>query len=234
MSSNPTGTLERMSWPIVLRSRSVAHVAGLPPAILTVAPGFRHESMPNEVGVLLPSNEGPKKLIDVVVQDPTCRGSAMLGLFLANPFLNVGLEGARLAAAGVGWVTNLPSVEQQDVEFSQQLADVALDHGRELDGLSQFRGLGLRIAAVVAGGDGAAAAAAIEPDAMIVMPGIADFAAGFPSLRQRGTAAQAVAQAARAAGWSGLILGLADAREADHEALWPDSLDGIVCRPVPE
>ena len=68
---------------------------------------------------------------------------------------------------------------------------------------------------------------------MIVLPRVADFAAGFPSFRQRGAAAHAVAEAARQAGWTGFLLGLAERREADHETLWPDSLDGVLCRPAP-
>ena len=157
----------------------------------------------------------------------------MLGLFLAGPFLNMTLESARLAGAGLGWITNLPSVEQQDEEFSQQLADVGLDRGRELACLAQLRARGFRVAAVVADGRGAAAAAAIGPEALIILPRVADFAAGFPSLRQRGAAAQAVAAAAAGAGWSGLLLGLAEGSDADHETLWPDRLDGLVCRPRP-
>ena len=157
----------------------------------------------------------------------------MLGLFLAGPFLNMALEGGRLAGAGLGWIANLPSVEQQDEEFSQQLADVGLDRGRELACLAQFRAQGFRVAAVAADGPGAAAAAAIGAEALIILPRVADFAAGFPSLRQRGAAAQAVAEAAAGTGWSGLLLGLAEGSDADHETLWPDRLDGLVCRPRP-
>lgn len=223
-------TLDCMAWRIVLRG---AAGAGLPSLILTIGPRLRHENMPDEVGLLLPTNAGPKTLIDAVVNDPSRCSDAILGIFLANPFLNLGLEGANLKQAGVRWIINLPSVEQQDEEFSQQLADVALDRGRELACLAQFRAQGFRIAAVVADGPGATAAAAIDPEALVVMPRIADFAAGFPSLRQRGTAAQAVADAAREAGWSGTLLGLAEVREAEHEGLWPVRWDGLVCRPTP-
>ena len=49
--------------------------------------------MPDEVSLLLPANEGPKRLIEAVVDDPKPYADAMLGLFLASPFLNVTLEG---------------------------------------------------------------------------------------------------------------------------------------------
>lgn len=156
----------------------------------------------------------------------------MLGLFLGSPFLNVGLEGAKLAQAGVRWISNLPSVDQQDEEFLQQLSDVGLDRQRELASLSQLSAQGFSIAAVVSDAPGAAAAAAITPQAMLVMPRVVDFAAGFPSLRQRGAAAHAVSEAASEAGWNGPLLGLADASEAEHERLWPAPLEGVICRPV--
>lgn len=223
--------IDCLSWRIVLRSGTAPPKTELPRAILTLSPGFEHESMPGEVGLLLPTNPGPKRLADAVAGDPELCRDAMLGLFLAGPFLNLDLEGTRLARAGVRWIANLPSVEQQDEEFSQQLADVGLDRDRELACLAQFRSQGFRIAAVVADAPGAVAAAAVEPEALIILPRVADFAAGFPSLRQRGAAAQAVADAASAAGWSGLLLGLAEGSDADHEALWPERLDGLVCRP---
>lgn len=224
--------VEMMTWRIALRARPATPQIKLPAAVVTIAPCFRHERMPPEVSLLLPTNEGPKQLIDAVVEDPARCADAILGLFMANPFLNVALESTRLAAAGVAWVTNLPSVEQQDKDFSRHLADVALDRPRELDCLRQFRARGFKIAVVVTDGPGGAAAAAIEPDALIVLPRVADFAAAFPSLRQRGAAAQAVYEAARGGGWHGPLLGLGEPRETQYERLWPERLDGLLCRPA--
>lgn len=221
-----------LSWRIELSARRAPEAPGAPASILTTAPPFHHESMPAEVGMLLPTGPGPGRLIDDVSNDPSLCSGAMLGLFLGGPFLNVVLESTRLHRAGVTWVANLPSVDQQDEEFARQLADVELDHERELECLAQFRAHGFRTAAVVADAAGAAAAAAVEPDILIVFPRVADFAAGFPSLRQRSSASREVARAAQAAGWSGLLLGLGEARELDSEGLWPGRLDGLVCRPV--
>lgn len=222
-----------MAWHIVLRDRGAAREATLPAAVLTSAPGFLHESMPAEVGLMLPTNEGPKALIDRIVAEPSLCADAMLGLFLASPFLNLELETARLIGCGVAWLTNLPSVAQQDDDFLQQLSDVGLDQSRELDGLRRLAAQGFNTAVVVTDAAHAAAAAQIAPKAMIVLPHVADFAAGFPSQRQRGAAAQAVHDAARAAGWSGPLLGLAEPGEAAHERLWPACLDGLLCRPQP-
>ena len=228
MASKP----QLLSWPIVPRARAADRARALPASLITIAPAFRHESMPDEVALLLPTNPGPAGLIEAVLQNPALCRDAILGLFLAGPFLNLALDGARLADAGVAWVANLPSIEQQDEDFAQQLADVGLDRGREQARLAELSGQGFHTAAVVADGPGAAAALAAGPEVLLVLPRVAEFAAGFPSLRQRGTAAQGVAEAARAAGWRGLLLGLADEREAGHEGLWPEALDGILCRPV--
>lgn len=224
-----------MRWPVVLRSVAEGRAEACPSGFLTLAPGFRHEALPDEVGLFLPTNEGPKELVEALANGAAAKGAdlegAGLGLFLASPFLNVPRAAAQLGRAGVTWIANIPSIEQQDEEFSQQLADVGLDRARELDCLAQFRAQGLRTAVVVADGAGAAAALTIAPDALLVLPRIADFAAGFPSLRQRGAAAGAVASVARGAGWTGVLLGLGDDREAEHEALWPDTVDGLLCRP---
>lgn len=187
--------------------------------------------MPDEVAILLPTNPGPTYLVEQLVQAAAADNDELVGLFLASPFLNVRLESTRLHGAGYRWISNLPSVVQHDEEFSQQLADVELGFERELEYLALFRARGFRTAAVVADARTAAAAAGIQPDAMIVLPRVADYAAGFPSLRQRGTAVQSVADAAGRAGWSGLLLGLGEAGEADNEGLWPAALDGLVCRP---
>lgn len=224
---------DHLSWRIVMDGASPAMGTAVPGSILTVGPPFHHESMPDEVAVLLPTNQGPTGLIDDLVRDPAPCADAMLGLFLASPFLNVELESTRLQRAGIGWITNLPSVGQQDEEFSRQLRDVGLDFDRELERLAKFRAHGFQTAVVVTDGHSAAAAAAIEPEVMIVLPRVADFAAGFPSLRQRSSAIQSVADAALAAGWSGILLGLGETRELDSKKLWSSRVDGLVCRPAP-
>lgn len=223
--------IDLRSWQIKLRSGD-SRAGGLPASILTIGPRFEAESMPDEVAILLPTNSGPIRLIDCVVDDPGLCADAMLGLFLASPFLDVAPESARLRDAGVKWIANLPSVAQQDDEFARQLPDVGLDLQHELDCLSRFHVRGFKVAVAVSDAQGAVAAAAIEPEIMIVIPRVADFAAGFPSLRQRGTAAQSVFEAAHSAGWPGVLLGLGERRELESEGLWPGRLDGLVCRPA--
>jgi len=93
MASNP----QLLSWPIVPRARAADRARALPSTLVTIAPAFRHESMPDEVALLLPTNPGPANLIEAVLNDPALCRDAMLGLFLAGPFLNLAMDGARLA-----------------------------------------------------------------------------------------------------------------------------------------
>lgn len=218
-------------WKVVRRPSAVARNPLLPGGIVTAGAPFQHESMPSEVALLLPNTAGASGLIAAVAARPgICAGQA-LGLFLADPFLNLAAETAGLQSAGIGCLANLPSVEQQDPDFTQQLEDVGLDFAREVDRLGQLRRAGFHILAVVAGPAAAAAVAPLDPLAVVVVPRVADYAAGFPSFRQRGVVAQQVATALSAADWQGPLLGLATAGEAAHETLWPDVLDGVLCRP---
>jgi len=223
--------LNLLTWRTERRASPSARNWALPPAILTAGSPFRHEGLPAEVGLLLPNTAGAAGLLAAVTEAPGRLAGQALGLFLADPFLHVPGEVAGLRAAGVACVANLPSVEQQDPEFAQQLGDVGLDFAREVDRLGQFRRAGFQVIAVVAGPAAAAAVCPLDPLAVVVLPRVADFAAGFPSFRQRGATAREVAAALAAGGWEGPLLGLATASEAAHETLWPDALDGVLCRP---
>jgi hypothetical protein len=223
--------LNLLTWQIVRRASTSARDWPLSPAILTAGPPFSHESLPAEISLLLPNTPGAGGLVAAVAAAPDRLAGRALGLFLADPFLNLPWEVAGLRAAGVSWVANLPSVEQQDVEFAQQLEDVGLDFAREVDRLGQLRRAGFQVIAVVAGVPAAAAVRLLAPQAVVVVPRIADFAAGFPSFRRRGALAREVKAAL--GDWTGPLLGLATAGEAAHETLWPDVLDGVLCRPQP-
>ncbi len=225
-SKSPTSML---AWRIVLR-HDVSPSPAPPTRLLTRAGPFSHENMPAEIAMLLPSGDGPTELVDEVAAHPQVASDAVLGLFLASPLINVAITAERLARAGVTWIANLPSVCQQDEEFARQLVDVGLDAGREFANLGQLRRLGFCVAAAVSDVDGARAAAPIAPEMIIVMPRVADYAAGFPSLRQRASALQSVRDAMADTGWSGLLIGLGEPRDADSEGLWPPRADGLLCR----
>lgn len=227
--SNNGGTLAR--WAITTRP-GLPHPAALPSQIFTASPSLRHPSLPEEVSLLLPVQPNPQALVENILAAPAVLEGAALGLFLANPFFSPPREAQRLAVAGLRWIANLPSVAQHDQEFAQQLSDVALDHARELAVLADFKAAGLRVLAIVSDTAEAQGAAALPADAVLVMPKSVDLAAGFPSLRQRGSAAQAIAAALHDSGWRGTLLGLATKSEAERPSLWPDAWDGLVCRPL--
>lgn len=220
-----------LAWPVILRATPAPGLKSLPPEIVTAGSSFLHEGLPAEVGILLPNTEGNTGLLAAVGAAPGSFARHAVGLFLADPFLNVEGEIPALQGAGIRCIVNLPSVEQQDVDFVHQLEDVGLDLSREIGRLDRFRQAGFQIIAAVAGAEGAAAVCPLDPLALFVVPRVADFAAGFPSSRQRGAAALEVRRAAESAGWSGPVLGLGGQGEADHESLWPEVFDGLVCRP---
>lgn len=222
-----------LTWRVVLRGAAQGSAAALPPAILTTGAPFFDERLPLEVALLLPNTAGAAGLIAAVPRAPHLPPGCALGLFLADPFLNVSGEVGCLKAAGIAVVANLPSVEQQDLDFVQQLGDVGLDFAREADRLGEFRRAGFGVIAVVAGAAAARAVRPLEPLAVVVLPRVADYAAGFPSFRRRGAVAREVAAALTAEGWQGPLLGLAAASEVAHQTLWPDVLDGVLCRPEP-
>lgn len=224
---DPMPGLTWLSWRIVPGLPDL----GLPTEIRTRAAALAEDNMPDEVGMLLPSGTDSEHLIEHVTRPPHPARPPMVGLFLADPFLYIPVESRRLQAAGIRWISNLPSVAQQDEEFAVQLADVGLDAVREFDALARFRAAGFRVAATVVDADGARAAAAITAEAVIILPRVADFVAGFPSLRQREVAVQGVSRALREAHWSGALLGLAEERDTESRGLWPQGLDGLVIRP---
>jgi len=223
--------LNLLTWAVVLRPSILAQNWPIPAAILTGAPRLRQAGLAPEVGLLLPNTEGPSGLVAGLAKtDCDARGAAF-GLFLADPFLSIPGAVDALRRQGIGCIANLPSVEQQDPEFAQQLSDVGLDFAREVEALRQFQDHGFQVLAVVGDPAAAPAVAALAPLAVVVLPRVPDFAAGFPSFRKRGAVAREVREALRGAGWGGPLLGLATASEAAHETLWPDALDGVVCRP---
>ncbi|MCR9213707.1 MAG: hypothetical protein NXI13_08310 [Proteobacteria bacterium] len=223
--------VEILSWKIVLRAEIAERNSDLPQEILTIAPTFRHDGMPFEVGLLLSTNMGPRQFLNEINQNLPENSNTILGLFLNDPLLNIATESARLLKSGFRWVTNLPSVEQQDLDFSQQLSDVGLDKQREFDLLAHLKSNGFKIAVVIADGEAVSNVAKLNPEIIIVVPRVSDFAAGFPSPRQRGQAAQNVFQAVQDQGLTGLLLGLGEHSEIDHENLWPNCLNGLLCRP---
>lgn len=225
---NTATVVNTARWRIV----SPGHAEFLPKAILTVAPALPGERVPMEVGLLLPVGRGRESLAQVVSATPEIAAGMGAGLFMANPFLSVDRDAARLREAGVGWVANLPSTHQQDAEFRQQLEDVGLDWAREIACLARFGDLGLKRLAVLCDEAACADVLAAKPDAIVILPRVADFAAGFPSMLRRGGSAHAVAATLRARGWDGPVLVLGTEAEAASPALWPPGVDGLLLRPT--
>ncbi|MDW3203992.1 MAG: phosphoenolpyruvate hydrolase family protein [Alphaproteobacteria bacterium] len=222
--------MDYLTWPVEWRSRKSG--AGLFHAVATPVPALLAEGLPAEVGLLLPNRNSQP--VELAIADRLAAGDGArpaLGLFMANPFLKLDTVAAACQSASIEWIVNLPSVAQQDSEFGQQLEDVGLDLTGELRRLDALHARGLRTAAVVTDAEGAEKAIAAGAEVLIVLPRVSDFAAGFPSSRQRGTAIQLVRNALASSDWQGSVLGLGDATEAAHPALWPEGVDGLMIRP---
>lgn len=113
-------------WPI----RAFGSGRALPDGIVTahadLSPG-----MPPAVALLLPKAGGAQELLaDLGPVHPSA-----LGLFLADPNL-VRARLSRQIARRTDWVCNFPSVGQHEHEFRRYLAEVDLDHAREMRVLS--------------------------------------------------------------------------------------------------
>lgn len=231
MNNGETSDNSVLYWRITWRIDAEG-ATPLPKGIVTVPASFSDGDMPPEIALLLPTNDGPSAFINHITRAQRWDATTAVGLFMSDPFLSAEREARQLREFGVAWIANLPTIEQQDQEFTQQLADVGLDHIREIEMISAFKSAGFKIAVVASNAEGAAAAARIAPDAVIVLPRVSDFAAGFPSPRQRSAIAQSVRDVLIESGWSGPVIGYGDAREAAHDSQWPDAVDGMLCRPM--
>ena len=228
-------TANRLDWRIVFREQPRSRPHPTIKRIVTPRPVLWDSEMPPEIGLLLPNRDGQGAIASLLAETGDWSGTDGIGLFLADPFLNLPATAERLLASGVGWVTYLPSVDLHDPEFSRQLGDVGLDLSRELARLGSMKERGFHTAATLSRPEGCATAVANGGvDAVIVMPRVGDFSVGFPSLRKRNATVQAVRSRLTELGWNGPLIGLADETECTHQALWPDALDGVILRTTVE
>lgn len=218
---------------VLWRIAAPRHADFLPSGFVTAAPTLPADQVPMEVGLLLPTGADHGGTLPALAATPAGMPGQGFGLFMANPFLAIDREAERLKSAGIQWVANLPSTHQQDAEFRQQLEDVHLDWTREVESLARFGALGLKRLAVLSDETVCKAVLAAAPEAVAILPRVADFAAGFPSMLRRGGPAQAIAETLRAEGWSGPVLVLGSEVEAASPTLWPPGVDGLLLRPAP-
>ncbi len=183
--------------------------------------------MPAEVALLLP---GPHSAMPLPDKDSLPRGAGF-GVFLANPILNISTLARELKLREIAWVANLPSVIQHDADFLRHLDDVGLGFEKEAALLAELREAGLRVLAAVASAPQARRAAGLGAEALLMLPPVAAFEAGFPSMRER---AEQIARLR--AGFPGLrlpVLGLLTKAEGRLQATWPEGLDAGLIRPSP-
>ncbi|MGI9489504.1 MAG: hypothetical protein ACR2RF_27165 [Geminicoccaceae bacterium] len=217
-----------LEWRVVLHPERNLDATTLPTRILTPALSHASASLPLEVAILLPTGAAAdlEPMLKCAASTPA---TTAIGLFTANPFLNISQISRRLRADGVTWLCNLPSSTQHDDRFLEQLDDVGLGANRECQILEKFRSLGFRTLMAVSRPEEAKAAVATGATALFVLPRVGQFETGFPSARVR----EELVDLVRAAvpDWPGAILGFAALAEETKRSVWPKTAGGVVLRP---
>lgn len=221
-----------LRWSVVTR-HPVNPAAGstLPSAILSLAPAVAVDTLPVAVSLLLPGTPGTRETIDAVSRERQWDSSDALALFLANPFLNLKIDGLRLHDYGLRWIANLPTVDQHDEVFVQQLRDVNLSPQLEVKHLVQLKSCGFSIMATVSTMEATRLAAEIDPDAVLVVPQTDQFVDGFPDMQKRTTQMQQIQGVLKQASWSGALIFLGQQFESDDPSQWPELADAMLVCP---
>lgn len=165
--------------------------AALPDALITARVSLAAADMPPEVALLLPNAGGARDLLN----DLSGHRVPGLGLFLADPNL-VPARLSRQIARRTGWVCNFPSVGQHEHEFRRYLAEVDLDHAREMRVLSEIGGPDLSTVATVSAVRDLDAALDARPAALLVVPPVPEFTSGTAPLPARVALERAIAERA--------------------------------------
>lgn len=214
-------TRRLLLWEIQAEGRSTA-ARPLPAGFVSIGPAFEHDAMPPEIGILLPRTDTNSAVLSALEADPKRFHGLGVGLFLADPFLNVDLAIRSLWLAGIGWVAAVPSACQHEPEFRQYLREVDLDLDRELRVLAAFSGAGLRTIATASSATDAAAAGRVAA-ALLALPHVGFFVDGHPRLAARRQLERSVKDQAT------ICLGLRQRNEAKEAG----QIDGHVLSPLP-
>lgn len=217
-----------LRWPVVAWERD----ARLPSSILTERPAIVSPAVPVEIGLMLPAR-ADRDGLPVSPDIPRSVDNDALGFFLSNPFLNLEQVIPRLGAASVRWVSNFPTVGFQDPEFARQLSDVGFNPDLELGKATRLVDAGFDWLAVIADPEYTTAFLEAGPSAVLAMPRLHDYTAGFPSPRVRTELAATMVGTAKRMGIDVPVLGFGQAEEAERPSLWPKGVSGLVVRPVP-
>lgn len=222
-----------LRWPVIRRHpANQRNRKGLPSAILTLSPALALDTLQITVSLLLPGNSGTRDTINAICGAKAWDGDDALALFLANPFLNLKIDGMRLRQRGLRWIANLPTVDQHDDVFVQELREVNLGPQLEIQHLAQLKSQGFFIMAIVSTVTTTELALHIDPDAVLVIPQTEQFIDSFPSMQQRHSQIATIHEVLSRASWSGDLLFLGQHFESEDHARWPEPADAMVSCPV--
>lgn len=198
----------------------------MPTHIVTFAAGFQPANLSPEISMLLPTVSGAKQITEALTTSPQLFKNVVTGLLVTDPTINFERTVTGLKAANCQWIANLPSISLHEAEFKSYLNEVALGFSREIEILADFKTRDFKIMAVLADRSEAPLMAALNPEAVLIMPKVTDFLKGWPSLAMRENNEAALRKSLDQNGWTGSCFGYRAPDENSNG--WP-----CVKRPCP-
>jgi len=226
-----------LEWRILPRNTELkSSRPAFPASLVTLQPTIDPQELPVIVSLLLPNNPGTRSMIEWITGADSLYvnsvvADTVVGLFLANPFLNFQIDGPGMHRTGLRWVANLPTVDQHDDDFVRELSEVRLDPELEFQHLRQLQAQGFSTMAVVCTETVASLAAEFNPTAVLVVPKTENFIGGFPSMESRHQKVKDISSILSQANWTGPLLYLGLEAESADQQLWPDAVDAMVICP---
>ncbi len=197
----------------------------MPAHILASSNPALPDEVPLEISLLLPGCQADDSL-----QFPFDDGrSYSMGIFLANPTLNIQSLSKSMIKNGVSWISNFPTVMQHDAAFRMSLEEVNLGPNLELSRIQELTDTGINVLACVCEPDDAYGAVAAGAKALLVLPTTRAFAHGFPSAAKRQQQLRDIRDSLSNPEMP--LLGLITRSEADLPVTWPKYMDAAVVRP---
>lgn len=208
-----------LQWPIQLNKQEL----DLPNRVITFAPGQSLSKLPLEVGILLPTVAGNRVVLQALQNTHNSHEQTAIGLFAADHFLNLDIFLPKLQRANVQWVCNLPALAQHESDFQHYLSEVELTLDYEVKQLAQCRDAGFKTLLIVSERVAPALITKLQPNAIVIVPNVSEFTAGFPKLEQRERVEAELKKELVESGYQGPVLSY---REQSEETIFP-----CLCRP---
>lgn len=210
--------------PVLLRWSIKTDEPDFPSHLVTFSPGQDLGNLPLEVGILLPTVPGNRVILETLQQPDINLEKTALGIFAADHFLNLDSLLPKLRRAKVSWVCNLPTLAQYEPNFRLYLSEIELTPEQEAEQLARCRDAGFNTLLAISGEIDRTVLENLRPDAIAIVPSVAEFSKGFPTLERLKTIEAEIKQDLTASGFKGTVLSY---REQSDNPVGP-----CLCRPT--